>query len=90
MTSVVSVILVFAAVQLFSDGLASGTEFGCKNAMIADEWREMVLNLHNNLRKKLARGTVKGQAANLPYGKNIKQLVCYFYRFSISTHVDHS
>ncbi|EPB65972.1 SCP-like protein [Ancylostoma ceylanicum] len=74
MTSVVSVILVFAAVQLFSDGLASGTEFGCKNAMIADEWREMVLNLHNNLRKKLARGTVKGQAANLPYGKNIKQL----------------
>ncbi|KAL6744507.1 hypothetical protein Aduo_017434 [Ancylostoma duodenale] len=73
-SSVVSLILLFAAVQLFSHGFVSGTAFGCKNAMIADEWRDMVLNLHNNLRKKLARGTVKGKAANLPYGKNIKQL----------------
>ncbi|RCN28760.1 SCP-like protein, partial [Ancylostoma caninum] len=48
--------------------------FGCKNAMIADEWRDMVLNLHNSLRKKLARGTVQGQANMLPVGKNIKQL----------------
>ncbi|EYC43900.1 hypothetical protein Y032_0477g2171 [Ancylostoma ceylanicum] len=74
MTSVVSVILLFAAVQLFSDGFASGTEFGCKNAMIADEWRDMVLNLHNDLRKKLARGKVKGQNGMLPFGKNLKQL----------------
>ncbi|EPB73740.1 SCP-like protein [Ancylostoma ceylanicum] len=48
--------------------------FGCKNELISDAWRDMVLTLHNDFRRKLAQGTVQGQAARLPVGKNIKQL----------------
>ncbi|RCN43634.1 SCP-like protein [Ancylostoma caninum] len=48
--------------------------FGCKNDLISDAWRDMVLNLHNDFRRKLAQGTVQGQNGLLPVGKNIKQL----------------
>ncbi|EPB73742.1 hypothetical protein ANCCEY_07179 [Ancylostoma ceylanicum] len=48
--------------------------FGCKNELISDAWRDMVLTLHNDFRRKLAKGTVQGKNARLPVGKNIKQL----------------
>ncbi|KAL6729130.1 hypothetical protein Aduo_000213 [Ancylostoma duodenale] len=30
--------------------------FGCKNTLITDEWRETVLNYHNRIRRKVAKG----------------------------------
>ncbi|KAL6744431.1 hypothetical protein Aduo_017366 [Ancylostoma duodenale] len=70
----VSVVALLAAVQLYSDSVSSATAFGCQNDLISDAWREMVLNLQNGFRRKLARGTVQGKTARLPVGKNIKQL----------------
>ncbi|RCN47166.1 SCP-like protein [Ancylostoma caninum] len=43
--------------QLFLIVTVSGaTSFGCKNALISDEWRETVLNFHNKIRRKVAEG----------------------------------
>ncbi|EYB93396.1 hypothetical protein Y032_0183g962 [Ancylostoma ceylanicum] len=70
----VSVVVLLAAVQLYFDGVISATAFGCKNELISDAWRDMVLTLHNDFRRKLAKGTVQGKNARLPVGKNIKQL----------------
>ncbi|RCN41723.1 SCP-like protein [Ancylostoma caninum] len=42
--------------------------------MIGDDWREMVLNVHNDMRRRLAKGLQAGQNGALPYAKNMKQL----------------
>ncbi|KAL6744508.1 hypothetical protein Aduo_017435 [Ancylostoma duodenale] len=73
-TSAVSMVILLAAVQFYSGGVAFATAFGCKNTMIGDEWREMILNIHNDMRRKLAKGQQAGQNGALPYAKNMKQL----------------
>ncbi|EYB92390.1 hypothetical protein Y032_0194g1419 [Ancylostoma ceylanicum] len=48
-----------ALLQIIS---ASGTtEFGCKNSLISDEWREKVYELHTKYRKTLAKGKQAGK-----------------------------
>ncbi|KAL6741918.1 hypothetical protein Aduo_015125 [Ancylostoma duodenale] len=37
------------------------TNFGCKNSLISDEWRDKVLDLHNKYRKTLAKGDQLGK-----------------------------
>ncbi|EYC26534.1 hypothetical protein Y032_0010g1209 [Ancylostoma ceylanicum] len=50
---------------------ASGTtNFGCKNSLISDQWREKVLELHNKYRRTLAKGDQLGKdSVKLPMSK---------------------
>ncbi|EYB87844.1 hypothetical protein Y032_0256g361 [Ancylostoma ceylanicum] len=50
--------------------------FGCNDNLITDEWREMVLNFHNDKRRKVAEGkqTSKNNAI-MPPGSDIHELV---------------
>ncbi|RCN43635.1 SCP-like protein [Ancylostoma caninum] len=71
----VSLLNLLQAILLYYDGVASSTAFGCKNAMIPDEWRNMVLNHHNEYRRKLAKGSQAGSTgAALPYATKMSQL----------------
>ncbi|EPB67251.1 SCP-like protein [Ancylostoma ceylanicum] len=73
-TRAVSMVFLMAAVQLYFDGFAFATAFGCKNTLIGDNWREMILKVHNDMRRKLAKGQQAGKNGALPYAKNMKQL----------------
>ncbi|EYC42639.1 hypothetical protein Y032_0522g2882 [Ancylostoma ceylanicum] len=52
------------------------TDFGCQNALIADDWRRSVLNFHNNMRRNLATGHVKTMNdAMAPMAFNMNELL---------------
>ncbi|EPB72333.1 SCP-like protein [Ancylostoma ceylanicum] len=60
-----SVIVLTAALLIPNvDGFAVPTNFNCKNSLISDEWRKLVLNFHNGKRRLLAQG--KQPSLNLP------------------------
>ena len=42
---------------------------------MTDELRNVILNAHNDFRKKLVNGKVKDAKGNLPTGKNIYKFV---------------
>ena len=45
---------------------------------MTDELRDVIVEVHNAFRSKLAHGKVKdGSKNNLPQGKNIYKFVCY-------------
>ncbi|EYC26531.1 hypothetical protein Y032_0010g1207 [Ancylostoma ceylanicum] len=53
----------------------SGTrKFGCKNSLISDEWREKVIRIHNDNRRKLAKGKQQGKNGVLPVSTNTQLL----------------
>jgi len=47
---------------------------------MTDELRNVILNAHNDFRKKLVNGKVKDAKGNLPTGKNI-------YKFVLKTNI---
>ncbi|RCN48537.1 SCP-like protein [Ancylostoma caninum] len=49
-------------------------EFKCYNTLITDEWRQTVLDRHNELRRRLSDGKVKGSDGMLPTAGNINML----------------
>ncbi|EPB68808.1 SCP-like protein, partial [Ancylostoma ceylanicum] len=50
--------------------------FKCRNSLIAEEWRRKMLNVHNDNRRKLAKGSQRGEGgAPLPTAKNMNQLI---------------
>nr|CAD2201140.1 unnamed protein product [Meloidogyne enterolobii] len=53
----------------------SSAQIGLNEAKMTDELRNVILNAHNDFRKKLVNGKVKDAKGNLPTGKNI-------YKFS--------
>ncbi|EYC12075.1 hypothetical protein Y032_0048g1599 [Ancylostoma ceylanicum] len=56
--------------------IANALAFGCKNTLIADDWREMVLKFHNDKRRLLSKGSVTSKDGNVaPWGTNINELV---------------
>ncbi|EYB92386.1 hypothetical protein Y032_0194g1417 [Ancylostoma ceylanicum] len=50
------------------------SEFGCKNSLISDEWREKMLTLHNENRGNLALGKEQGKNGPMPFAKNMNKL----------------
>ncbi|EYC12184.1 hypothetical protein Y032_0048g1655 [Ancylostoma ceylanicum] len=36
--------------------VSEATSFGCRNTLISDEWRQRVLDHHNNIRRKVSQG----------------------------------
>ncbi|KAL7073652.1 hypothetical protein ACQ4LE_007359 [Meloidogyne hapla] len=58
--------------------MTSSAKIGLHQANMTDELRNVILNAHNELRKKMANGKVKDMSGNnLPSGKNI-------YKFTYS------
>ncbi|KAK6758889.1 hypothetical protein RB195_016240 [Necator americanus] len=45
-----------------------------RNSLITDEWRTAVLNLHNDLRRKLAKGEQQGKAGKLPAAGDMNEI----------------
>ncbi|RCN48542.1 SCP-like protein [Ancylostoma caninum] len=66
-------VVLLATLQLYANTATSATEFNCYNTLITDEWRQMVLDRHNELRRRLAQGNQRGKTANLPAG-NLNKL----------------
>ncbi|ETN86790.1 SCP-like protein [Necator americanus] len=63
----------------------SDRAFGCRNSLISDEWRAMVLTFHNDKRKTLARGDQPGKDGNkLSPAKQMNELTwdCNLERFA--------
>ncbi|EPB71049.1 SCP-like protein [Ancylostoma ceylanicum] len=71
--------ILIAALQLNSNyvaGFTVPTEFGCKNALLSDEWRRTVLEFHNKNRQKLARKQVATKGGALaPYATKMNELI---------------
>ncbi|EYC12073.1 hypothetical protein Y032_0048g1597 [Ancylostoma ceylanicum] len=70
-----SVIVLTAALLIPNvDGFAVPTNFNCKNSLISDEWRKLVLNFHNGKRRLLAQGKQPSLNLPAPWAKNIGEL----------------
>ncbi len=68
---VVLIVLLFAA-NAKEQG-ESGNAVAGRDEMFDFEWeKERLLHRHNNARKRLARGNVRGQ----PRAKNLRKMVC--------------
>ncbi|EYC06807.1 hypothetical protein Y032_0074g903 [Ancylostoma ceylanicum] len=51
-------------------------DFKCRNSLIAEEWRTNMLEVHNENRRRLAKGSQKGEGgALLPTAKNMNELI---------------
>ncbi|EYC07209.1 hypothetical protein Y032_0071g526 [Ancylostoma ceylanicum] len=48
--------------------------FGCRNSLISDEWREMVLNFHNDKRRNVAIGKQNFKGGTMPKAQNMNEL----------------
>ncbi|EYB87829.1 hypothetical protein Y032_0256g351 [Ancylostoma ceylanicum] len=59
--------------------VSSATAFGCNDRLISDEWRQMVLDYHNEQRKKVAQGKQKSNDGNMPAGNHIFELVRMYF-----------
>ncbi|EYB99898.1 hypothetical protein Y032_0119g828 [Ancylostoma ceylanicum] len=51
-------------------------DFGCKNSLISDDWRRAVLDYHNKLRRKVAKGEqpTNGGKATMPAAAKMNEL----------------
>ncbi|EYC14132.1 hypothetical protein Y032_0041g361 [Ancylostoma ceylanicum] len=60
--------------------VSAATEFGCKDTLISDKWREAVLNFHNSNRKRISQGLQLSKNGKvMPGAKDMNQLVrCYY------------
>ncbi|EPB75829.1 SCP-like protein [Ancylostoma ceylanicum] len=67
-------ILTFVAVVSLPKYAEFTQSFGCKNSLISDEWREMVLIYHNDSRSRLAMGEQQGSAGKLPAATDMNSL----------------
>ncbi|RCN52287.1 SCP-like protein, partial [Ancylostoma caninum] len=64
------------ASTLYAPGETLITGFKCRNSLIAEEWRENMLNVQNDNRRRLAKGTQRGKdGALLPTAKNMNELI---------------
>ncbi|RCN47162.1 SCP-like protein [Ancylostoma caninum] len=55
--------------------ISTATEFGCKDTLISDKWREAVLNFHNNNRRRIAEGNQVSEPGKvMPFAKDMNQL----------------
>ncbi|EPB78481.1 SCP-like protein [Ancylostoma ceylanicum] len=66
----------FPAILLSLFAVSVGTEFKCTNSLISDQWREKILTVQNDNRRRLAQGKQKGKDNNmLKPAKNMQELV---------------
>ncbi|EYC12175.1 hypothetical protein Y032_0048g1650 [Ancylostoma ceylanicum] len=49
--------------------------FNCRNSLIADEWRAMVLEFHNERRRVVSEGKQLNSGKMMPAAKNMNELV---------------
>ncbi|EYC15892.1 hypothetical protein Y032_0035g3030 [Ancylostoma ceylanicum] len=71
-----SVLSAFPAILLSLFAVSVGTEFKCTNSLISDQWREKILTVQNDNRRRLAQGKQKGKDNNmLKPAKNMQELV---------------
>ncbi|KAK6727586.1 hypothetical protein RB195_005337 [Necator americanus] len=69
------IFLVLANLSLIVVALDVPTFFGCKNSLISDDWREVVLKFHNDNRKNVAENKQASKDGKLmPYAKNMNEL----------------
>ncbi|EYB97138.1 hypothetical protein Y032_0143g2413 [Ancylostoma ceylanicum] len=68
--------ITFALVVALSlvEGMPVPNPFGCKNALISDNWREYVLNFHNDKRRRLSQGIQVSKGGNAPGAKDMNEL----------------
>ncbi|KAK6733575.1 hypothetical protein RB195_017369 [Necator americanus] len=50
------------------------TSFGCRDSLISDEWRTMVLKYHNDKRRSVSRGDEPNKTGTLKPAKKINEL----------------
>ncbi|KAL6729300.1 hypothetical protein Aduo_000370 [Ancylostoma duodenale] len=67
-------VALLTTLQLYANTAASATEFNCYNTLVTDEWREAVLNRHNELRRRLSEGKQTGADDTFPKAGNINKL----------------
>ncbi|EYC12172.1 hypothetical protein Y032_0048g1648 [Ancylostoma ceylanicum] len=51
------------------------TSFNCRNSLIADEWRKMVLEFHNDKRRDVSDGKQQNGGKVMPAAKDMNELV---------------
>ncbi|ETN78847.1 hypothetical protein NECAME_18170 [Necator americanus] len=65
--------IVFLAIV--NDAVEAAESFGCRNSLISDEWREMVLTFHNKKRRTVSVGDqVSKNNQKLPAAKKMNKL----------------
>ncbi|KAK6758890.1 hypothetical protein RB195_016241 [Necator americanus] len=57
----------------------TGPMTSARNSLISDEWRSAVLDLHNDFRRKLARGELEGKAGKLPAAADMNEIQNWDY-----------
>ncbi|EYC42650.1 hypothetical protein Y032_0522g2886 [Ancylostoma ceylanicum] len=72
-----SAFLALSVTFLFSNvnGFDVPKPFGCKNSLISDEWRQMVLETHNKYRAKLSEGKQPSLGKPAKAAKKMNELV---------------
>ncbi|ETN83128.1 SCP-like protein [Necator americanus] len=67
-------ILLVESLQLHYNAVTSAKDFKCGNSMISDEWRNEILSLVNDYRRKVSKGEQEGSTAPLPTAKQMNEL----------------
>ncbi|ETN85466.1 hypothetical protein NECAME_16754 [Necator americanus] len=69
------IIFVLANVACNVAAMEVPKSFGCKNSLISDDWRKMVLDFHNSGRKNVAENKEASKDSKLmPFAKNMNEL----------------
>ncbi|EYB99852.1 hypothetical protein Y032_0119g803 [Ancylostoma ceylanicum] len=69
--------IIFIAVMQYVGALIVPSSFGCKNSLISDEWRKMVLEFHTKNRRIVTQGKQRTEGSKtMPVAKNMNELVC--------------
>ncbi|EYB87840.1 hypothetical protein Y032_0256g357 [Ancylostoma ceylanicum] len=55
-------------------GASSATAFGCSDSLIADDWRQAILDYHNKHRKTVAEGKQASGGGKMPGAKDMNKL----------------
>ncbi|EPB72820.1 SCP-like protein [Ancylostoma ceylanicum] len=67
--------IIFIAVMQYVGALIVPSSFGCKNSLISDEWRKMVLEFHTKNRRIVTQGKQRTEGSKtMPVAKNMNEL----------------
>ncbi|KAL6729085.1 hypothetical protein Aduo_000172 [Ancylostoma duodenale] len=74
-TAALGIFLFIAQVPVLVEAFAIPTSFNCQNSLIADEWRRMVLEFHNERRRDVSEGKQRSGDKVMPAAKDMSELV---------------
>ncbi|EYC30527.1 hypothetical protein Y032_0005g2699 [Ancylostoma ceylanicum] len=74
----VTILGILLGIAHFPNGVETAevsAAFNCKNSLIADDWRKLVLNFHNERRRRVSAGEQPYKGGIMPSAKVMNELV---------------